>query len=74
MVTKLAKLKAAYAAGDYPAALRIAARFGQLGREKETITRAWAAYQNPAFYRELGRNPDELFRLGIAAIARRYNL
>lgn len=74
METKLAKLTAAYAAGDYVGALRIAAKFPQLGAEKEPITRAWAAHQNPGFYREIGHDPDALFRAGVAAIARRYGL
>lgn len=72
--TKLSKLKACYAAGDLVGALRVAARFPQLGDEKEAITRAWAAVGNPAFYRELGQDPDALFRLGIDALRRRYAL
>jgi hypothetical protein len=74
METKIARLKAAYADGDYAETLRIAARFPRLGVEKEPITRAWAALQNPAFYRDLGLDPDELVVAGIAAVRRRYRL
>lgn len=74
MTTKLAKLKELYASGDLIGALRIAARFPQLGDEKEAITRAWAAVGNPAFYRELGQDPDALLHLGIDALRRRYAL
>lgn len=72
--TKLARLKTALAKGDSVGALRIAARFPQLGDEKEPITRAWAAYNNPDFYRSIGQNPLALIDAGIDAIKRRYNL
>ena len=74
METKLAKLKAAFAAGDHIGALQIAARFPQLGEQKEHVTRAWAAVQNPQFYREIDRDPDQLIAAGIAALRERYNL
>ncbi len=74
METKLSKLKAAYAAGDYREALRIAARFPQLGAEKEAICRAWQAIQSPAFYREIGRDPELLIAQGVAALKKRYAL
>lgn len=74
MQTKLAKLKAALAAGDHAGALRIAAKFPQLGSEKVAITRAWAAHQNPDFYRQLGQDPDALFAAGISAIRTRYGI
>lgn len=74
METKLAKLKAKLAAGDHAGALRIAAKFPQLGAEKEAITRAWQAIQSPGFYREVGKDPDELIRAGVAAIRTRYKI
>jgi len=72
--TKLAKVKAALARGDEIGALRITAKFPRLGEEKEIITRAWAAHQSPGLYRQMGKDPAELFRLGIEAIKRRYKL
>lgn len=72
MQSKLSKLANAYKSGNYREALRIAARFHELGDQKEAITRAWAAIQNPEFYIELGYNPDELERIGIKAISARY--
>lgn len=74
MNTKLSRLTTAYRSGDIVGALRIAAKFPQLGAEKEAITRAWAAVKNPAFYREIGRNPEELIEAGRAALACRYGL
>lgn len=74
MDTKLSKLKAAWAKGDNIGALRIAAKFPQLGSQKEAITRAWAAYQFPDFYRGIGQCPDALLKAGYDALAARYNL
>ena len=72
--TKLNKLKKFMAAGDHTAALRLANSFGQLGPQKEAITRAWAALQNPEFYRAIGRPPEALIATGLAAIRERYGL
>ena len=74
MESKLSKLKAAFIQGDHREALRIAARFPQLGEHKEPITRAWAAIQNPAFYREIGQDPDSLIGMGVTALRARYDL
>lgn len=57
---------------DGCAALRLAASFPHLGKEKEAITRGWAACQRPEFYRQIGKDPDVLIQLGIEALRRRY--
>lgn len=72
--TKLGKLKTMWSSGDFAGAIKLAASFPRLGDEKEPITRAWAAMQNPEFYRSIGQDPDSLFEEGKAAIARRYDL
>jgi len=72
--TKLSQLQAAAAAGDWPLALRIAARFPQLGEHKAAITRAHEAHANARFYRQLGKDPDALIAEGIAALKARYDL
>ena len=74
MQTKLATLKAAAAVGDWPEALRIAARFPRLGDDAPAIQRAHEAAWHPAFFRQLGRDPDALVRSGIEALRRRYGL
>jgi len=72
--SKLDKVKSALRAGDEISALRIAAKFYELGKQKKRITQAWAAYQNPEFYRALKLDPDILFADGIQAIKERYLL
>lgn len=72
METKLSKLEKAFRAGKYREALRIASKFHELGEQKEAITRAWAAVQNPGFYTEIGYDPARLEKTGIEAISKRY--
>ncbi|NGM47967.1 hypothetical protein G5B31_20835, partial [Rhodobacter sp. SGA-6-6] len=55
MTTKLSKLKALAAVGDWQGALRIAARFPSLGDHKAAIVRAHEAFENGHFYRQIGR-------------------
>jgi len=62
------------AADDTRGALQIAAKFSELGDHKEAITRAWQAIQTPDFYRQIGRDPAELVKTGVAAIRERYNI
>lgn len=73
-VTALQRLKNLWAAGDYRAALKLAASWGQLGAHKGRITTGWAAVNNADFYRAIGRDPDALVADGLAAVAERYNL
>lgn len=70
-MSKVDQIKSLLAAGDEAGALRIAARFPHLGEHREVIERAWAAVQHPRFYHEIGQDPDELRRLGVAAVRAR---
>jgi hypothetical protein len=70
--SKISILRAYMASGEWVEALRVAAKFGVLGDEKEAITRAWAAHTRPEFYRQIGRNPEVEFAAGIEALKRRY--
>jgi hypothetical protein len=72
METKLAKLQRAMAAGDWPLALRIAARFPRLGAHERAIRTAHEAIAHPRFYRSLGRDPEALIAAGRAALEARY--
>ena len=74
MQTKLSKLKAAAAIGDWAGALRIAAKFPQLGEHKAEIVRAHECLVNPQFYRQLGRDPEACVAAGIAALRLRYGI
>lgn len=74
METKLSKLKACAAQGDWPGALRIAARFPQLGKERGAILDAHMAATNPRFLTQLRKDPDAALQAGIAALRSKYSI
>jgi len=74
MQTALSKLKAFWAAGEHRKALKLAASWPELGDHDEAIRNGWSAASNPNFIKQLGRNPDEDYKAGLAAVAERYDL
>lgn len=74
METKLSKLKDLYSAGEHASALCMAAKFPQLGEHKIAITRGADALKHPDFYRQLGRNPQQVYEEGLQALRQRYKL
>ena len=72
-IVKIDTLRAFMAAGDYRAALALAASWGRLGAEKAAIQRGHEAYVRPAFQLQLKRDPAQLIAAGIAALHRRYD-
>ena len=53
-------------------AIKFAAKFPTLGKQCSDITRAKEAINNPDFYRQMNKDPDELIKIGIAAIRQRF--
>ena len=75
MPTKMDQLGVAAFAQDWPAALRIAARFPRLGDDATTIRRANDCLSGRAgFYRQIGRFPDMLVAEGIDSLRRRWRI
>jgi len=70
--TKLAKLREAWAKGDKIGALRIASRFHDRSAEPLAFQRGWNAHQNADFYRQLGKNPEEIICTALAALAGKF--
>jgi len=70
--TKLSILQNLMAAGRLVEALKLAAKFPQLGPQKAAITRGADALNHPRFYEQLGKNPADLVAAGIAALKERY--
>ena len=60
MDCKLDRIRFAWSADDRIGALRIAARFFDRSAETKAFKRGMDAYNNPSFYRQLGKEPDEL--------------
>ena len=74
METALDRLKALWADGEYRKAIKLAASWPRLGEHKAAIERGWAAASNPAFYRQLRKDPVALYHKGLVAVAARYHL
>lgn len=74
MITKLSLLKAAAAQDNWREALRIAAKFPALGEQKKPIMQAWEATVRPEFQLQLGRDPQNLIAVGIAALKQKYGV
>lgn len=74
MQTKLDKLKQMWAAGDYRAALKLAASWPELGAHKAPIQQGWAACSNAKIYKQMAKDPEALYRAGLDAVAARYTL
>lgn len=74
MKSKLSQVRACAAAGDWAGALRIAAKFPQLGEHREAITRAHGCITNPRFFAQLGVDCDAAIEAGKAALVQRYSL
>lgn len=74
METKLSKVIAAARDGRWTDALAIAARFAELGDHEAAIRRGHEASGNARFYAQIGRDPEEAIKAGIAALCERYML
>ena len=57
---------------EWDKAISFSAKFPELGKHKDDITRAHAALSNPALYRAIKKDPQALVEKGIAALKQRY--
>lgn len=73
METKVSVVRERMAAGDWPKAIALAAKFPRLGEHRDAITRAHMAITNPAFVRGIRKDPDALIEAGKAALIDRYS-
>jgi hypothetical protein len=71
---KVDQIRDAWAAGDQIGSLRIAARFFDRSDETLTFKRGMSAYNNPHFYRQLGKEPQELVKAALEVLAKRFEL
>ena len=72
MICKTDKIRAAWVAGDRIGALRIAARFFDRSAETKTFKRGMDAYNNPGFYRQIGKEPEQITQDALEILARRF--
>jgi len=72
MQTKLSQVKQAYQARDFNKAIRIAAKFHDLGTQRNAILDAHLAITNPRWIIGLGKNVEQTILTGIEALRIRY--
>ena len=72
METRTSQLITMMSDGKWIDAIKFAAKFPTLGKQADDIIRAKEAINNPDFYRQLKKDPDELIALGIAALKNRF--
>ena len=74
MNRKTDQIRTAWAAGDQIGALRIAARFFDRSTNTKTFKRGMDAYNNPDFYRQLGKDPEQLRAAAFELLAKKFGL
>jgi hypothetical protein len=74
MQTKTDQIRAAWFRGDRIAALRIAAQFFDRSNETMIFKRGMDANNHPGFYRQLGKEPQELVAAALALLQKRFDL
>jgi len=74
MQTKLSQIKEEFAAGNFNKAISIAAKFHDLGDQRNAILDAHLAITNPRWMLGLGKDIDQAIKAGINALRIRYTL
>ena len=70
--SKASQVRDFMAAGQWPEAIRLAASFPRLDKHREAILDARAAYTNPRFLQQIGKDVDALKAAGQAALQERF--
>jgi hypothetical protein len=74
MCSKTDQIRDAWLAGDQISALRIAAQFFDRSDSTKAFQRGMNAYNHPQFYRQLGKEPQEVMTAALALLAKRFDL
>jgi hypothetical protein len=74
MKCKSDQIRTAWAGGDRIGALRIAARFFDRSNDTKAFKRGMDAYNNPDFYRQIGKQPEQIVCAALEALAKRFSL
>ena len=72
MKSKSQQIREALARGDQIGALRIAARSFDRSSATQVYKRGLDAHNHPAFYRQLGEQPDEITALAVTALVEKF--
>jgi hypothetical protein len=69
MRCKTDQIRTAWFRGDQIGALRIAARFFDRSLDTKTFKRGMDAHNNPGFYRQLGKEPEQIVGNALKVLA-----
>ena len=73
-MSKCSKVPEAWASGDRIAAFRIAARFFDRSGDTQIFKRGMDAHNHPDFYRQIGRDPNQLTAMALQLLAVKFRL
>jgi hypothetical protein len=71
---KVDQIRTTWATGDPIGALRIAARFFDRSTDTKIFKKGMDAYNNPDFYRQLGKDPEQLTAAALELLVRKFRL
>jgi hypothetical protein len=71
---KTDQIRTAWATGNQIGALRIAPRFFDRSIDTKTFKRGMDPYNNPDFYRQLGKDPELLMAAALEVLAKKFGL
>jgi hypothetical protein len=74
MISKTDRIRAAWAVGDRVGALRIAARFFDRSADTKLFKCGMDAHTHPDFYRQLGKEPEQITHDALETLAKRFGL
>jgi hypothetical protein len=72
MQSKTELIRATLDRGDWLSALRLASRFHDRSDDTIAFKRGFDAFQNRAFYLQLGKDPDKLIRAAMDRLQARF--
>jgi hypothetical protein len=70
--SKSERIKRALESGDWLTALKIASRFFDRSEDTLIFKRGIDAYRHPAFYDQLGKNPEQIVNEAVSLLRRRF--
>ncbi len=74
MICKTDRIRAAWSAGDRIGALHIAARFFDRSADTKAFQRGMDTHNNPDYYRQLGKEPEQIVGNALQVLAERFGL
>jgi hypothetical protein len=74
MNSKVSRVRSAWASGDRIGALRVAARFFDRSADTRSFKRGMDAHNHPYFYRQIGRDPEQILAEALESLVTRFKL